>query len=146
MAKIEIPNKVPDLCKHCAYYKHDTNTCEEDYCTRLNVMNGDITSKDKHLKTVNLKDIPIGEIRGYISEMLFDAGVCVVEMHEDWFFDECTHGKHYTVMYEGDIDIIFSECNDKDYPIIVSYQTIYSEQKIAIDYITKELFNKEINV
>lgn len=90
---------------------------------------------------VNLGDIEKGEIKGLLSEMLFDDGICVKEYHAEYFFDNCTHGKNYKVMFEKDIEIVFEECDDKDYPYAISYVTIFDDKHIHMEYISKELFD-----
>ena len=96
---------------------------------------------DNECRIVGLKDIEKGEIKGLLSEMLFYDGICVLEFHKDYFFDECTHGKNYQVMYEVDIEIKFEKCNNKYYPYTLSYRTIYSDDFIQLDYITQNLYD-----
>ena len=97
-------------------------------------------------KSIWLKEIPKGEIRGLLSELLLNEGLIVYEWHKDYFFDCCEVNKAYHVVYEEDVEIIFEEDDcDEDYPIAVSYSTAYCVQETILDRITKELYDKEIN-
>ena len=90
---------------------------------------------------VNLGDIDKGEIKGLLSELLFNEGICVKEYHAEYFFDNCTHGVNYKVMYEKDIEIMFEEGDDEDYPIGIYYSTIFDTQFLHLEYISMRLFN-----
>ena len=91
---------------------------------------------------VNLGDIEKGEIKGLLSEMLFNEGVCVKEYHAEYFFDSCTHGKNYMIMFEKDIEIMFEEeSEDADYPIAMRYSTIFDTRFRYLDNISRKLFD-----
>ena len=90
---------------------------------------------------VNLKDIDKCEIRGLLSEMLFNEGLCIIEMHKEYFFSECEHHKDYKVMHEVDVEIIFQDCEvDPDFPISMSYRTILDSEPHRLDLITNDLY------
>lgn len=91
---------------------------------------------------VNLKDIKNSTLLDIIDEYLFSEGIVVYDYYKGKnFLDMCTFGTNYMVMYAVDIDIYFEDSNDPDYPIKMSYETLYTNSIVTLDYISQNLFD-----
>lgn len=92
---------------------------------------------------VNLKDIKNSTLLDIIDEYLFDEGIVVYEYYKDKnFLGLCMFGTKYMVMYSVDVDIHFEDSNNPDYPIKMSYETLYTNSIVTLDYISQDLFDK----
>lgn len=95
---------------------------------------------------INLKDIRNKDLLNIIDEYLFSEGVVVYEWHTKDFFELCEFGKNYIIMYMVDVDIHFEDSDDPDFPIKMSYETLYTNSIVTLDYISQVLYdNKKEN-
>ena len=93
---------------------------------------------------VNLKDIKNSTLLDILDEYLFSEGIVVYDYYKDKnFLDVCTFGTNYMVMFAVDIDIYFEDSDDPDYPIKMSYETLYTNSVVTLDYISQELYNNK---
>jgi hypothetical protein len=102
---------------------------------------GDFIMEEK----INLSDIKNIELVNLIDEYLFGEGIVVYDLHQKDFFEICTFGTNYMVMYDKDIDIYFEDSNDPDFPIKMSYETIYTNSIVTLDYILQDLFDERFD-
>ena len=121
------------------YYQH-TN----DYKNTLDLLYKCFDKVENKIKQINLKEIKDETLLDIIDEYLFNDGIVTIEDHYESFFDRCSIGTDYKFMYNVDIEIFFEESGDEDYPIKVMYETTYTNSRVTIDYIQRELYNKAI--
>ena len=91
---------------------------------------------------INLKDIKNGQLIDLIDEYLLEEGIIVYNWHEKDCLDICIIGNEYIVVYANDVKIHFEEINDPDYPIKMSYETIYTNSIVTLDCISQKLFDR----
>ena len=95
---------------------------------------------------LTLKEIKKGPTRGLLSEMLFDNGIVVKEMHEEYFFENCVYGRFYQVVLEEDVVIRFRYNEDEDDYSMLVVQDWHGDpdDEIELDRYTKEAFENFI--